>query len=65
VGVVGAVDAAAGSDGASGWFRRWCRCLRSMDGMVVGIYLLCEGGRMDCVKKVFDGKKIAMVMEEK
>lgn len=58
--VVGAaVDAAAGSDGASGCrFRWWCRCLRSMEGILGGIYLLCEGGRMDCVKNVFGGKKI-------
>ena len=60
------VGAAGGSDGASGCrFRWWCRCLRSMDGILVGIYLLCEGRIMDCVEKVFGGKKISMVMEEK
>jgi len=41
--VVGAA-AAAGSDGVSGCrFRWWCRCLRSMDGILAGIYLLCDG----------------------
>ncbi len=41
------VHPCVGSDGGVG-----------MDDILVGIYLLCKGKIMDCVKKVFGGKKI-------